>query len=137
MISPPLLPGVLRVSFIATYPLTWRVLRTGTYAQCKGGSGDILLMAPSQPVPVNVHCGIGTASGNVNEDVTTSAVHEFSVTLKDALSANSPSINLSAGELRRLVERIIGNLTVSPAMGVLLEHNVAPAMFQPRCESHS
>lgn len=104
-----------------------------TYVHCKGGGGDILLMGTSQPVPVNVHCGIDAVIGNVNEDATALATAEFGVTLQNALEATKPPTKLSAENLRRLIERVISNLTVSPAMEVITTFSVLRASRRNLC----
>lgn len=101
------------------------------------GSGDMLLMGARQ-----LKGGRGQGSragmeamvcqtksgGNVNEEVTSLAATEFETIIRAALS--DACIELTTEAVTDLSRRVIGHLTVTPGMDVLVSNEVAPAMFQ-------
>jgi hypothetical protein len=98
------------------------------------GASDMLLIGARSPeqadglVPESkllpIACTID-AGGNVNEEVNAAAVTEFKGVVAQALA-----VAAVAADLSELTERLIGHLTVTPAMQLLIDHEVSPAMFQ-------
>ena len=108
---------------------------TRAFVATGNGSGDMLLMGTRQ-----LTSGRGgragmeamvcktKSGGNVNEEVTSLAAAEFEEIVRAA--ATESEIPLAAQALTDLSRRIIGHLTVTPGMDVLVGNEVAPAMFQ-------
>lgn len=101
-----------------------------TYSACKQGRGDIMMMGheelKTRSGPVHVEC-TGAAGGNVNEDIAQAAKLEFSAALGRAM--RDTGIFCSETQRQALLERVVGNLTVTPAMSLLLPAG-QHAMFQ-------
>ena len=78
---------------------------------------------PPQPLKCETSSG-----GNVNEEVTTVAVTELSELLKGAMAL--AGTHCGPQDLDALVKRVVGNLTVGPAMDTIMTNGAPPAMFQ-------
>jgi hypothetical protein len=98
------------------------------------GSGDMLLMGTRQLQGSHSRASMEAmvcqtkSGGNVNEEVTSLAAAEFEGIIIAATS--EADIKLTAQAVADLSRRVIGHLTVTPGMDVLVNNEVAPAMFQ-------
>ena len=104
---------------------------TRAYTASAGGSGDMLLLGVQQIQDNNRMMPIKSemrTSGNVNEEVSAEAVREFQSILSTSIRA--AGIKLAAADLEQLSKRLIGHLTVSPAMQLLLDFGISPALYQ-------
>ena len=107
---------------------------TRAFVATGNGSGDMLLMGPKQLTGRNGRAGMDAMAattktgGNVNEEVTSLAAAEFEAIIRTAMV--EAEIQLDPTGLADLSKRIIGHLTVTPGMDVLVGNEVSPAMFQ-------
>ena len=101
------------------------------------GSGDMLLMGTRQlesgderrtRASMEAMVCQTKSGGNVNEEVTSLAAAEFEGVILAATS--EAGIELSMQAAADLTRRVIGHLTVTPGMDVLVNNEVPPAMFQ-------
>eukprot|EP01048_Picozoa_sp_COSAG05_P007900 COSAG05_NODE_576_length_8580_cov_190.797194_5_plen_1695_part_00 len=133
------LPGSLQCAGqVRVPPIEWLESSrdfTRAFAATANGSGDMLLMGLAdvktggtmQPIRSEM-----ANSGNVNEEVTAAAVQEFRAIVEQALRASSAQISVAddSAALDKVCRSLIDNLTVTPAMQVLVDHDVMPAMYQ-------
>ena len=129
------LPGELRCAGQVRVPaVEWAESSrdfTRAFAATANGSGDMLLLGQTEIAKHGTMQPVRSSmqnSGNVNDDVTAAAVQEFRVTVESSMLA----ANLDTCDLDDVCRRLIDSLTVSPAMQVLVENDVSPAMYQNR-----
>ncbi len=106
---------------------------TRAFAATASGSGDMLLLGPREVQDHNTMKPIKSemrSSGDVNQEVNTAAVSEFESIIDASLSA--AGIALSGDRLATLCRQLIGHLTVTPAMQLLLDFGVSPAVYQQK-----
>ena len=104
---------------------------TRAFAATANGSGDMLLLGPREIQDHNTMKPIKSemrSSGDVNQEVNAAAVREFQNIIHASLSA--AGVDLSDDRLAALCRRLIGHLTVTPAMQLLLDFGVSPAVYQ-------
>ena len=104
---------------------------TRAFAATASGSGDMLLLGPREVQDHNTMKPIKSemrSSGDVSQEVNTAAVKEFEGII--SASIHVAGIQISDDALQSLSRRLIGHLTVSPAMQVLLDFGVSPAVYQ-------
>lgn len=104
---------------------------TRAFVATASGSGDMLLLGCAQIEAHGTMKPIRSGmpnSGDVNQEVTATAVQEFRTIMKSSLA--SASLDIDGSMLDELCHRLIDNLTVTPAMQVLVDHDVMPAMYQ-------
>ena len=104
---------------------------TRAFAATASGSGDMLLLGTQQIQDNNRMMPIKSemqVTGNVNDEVNAAAVEEFQGVVLTSIRA--AGIEITPEALGTLSRRLIGHLTVTPAMQVLLDFGVSPAFYQ-------
>jgi hypothetical protein len=105
---------------------------TRTFLATADGSGDVMVMAtPEEGTAafdfLNIECDMHV-SGDVTKEVTTAAVAAFQRVVAKLLT--TAGMYAPRAKLTELVRYIVGHLTVTPSMQVLVDHAVSPAMYQ-------